>query len=67
MMMTDHSLAEHHATGQTTATSAMPPALKRALVLVTALAVATAVMLFVGRVSAFVIDLYSMVGLGFCT
>ncbi len=66
-MMTDHSLADHQATGQTAATSAMPPALKRDLVLVTALAVAPAVMLFVGRGSAFVVDLSSMVGLGCCT
>jgi hypothetical protein len=66
-MMTDHSLAEQSAVGRTAEASAMPPYLKRAIALVTALAVIAAVMLFVGRGSAFVVDLYSMVGLGFCT
>ncbi len=66
-MMTDHILTEHQTVSRTAEASAMPRALKRILVLVTVLAVIAAVMLFVGRGSAFVVDLYSMVGLGFCT
>jgi hypothetical protein len=47
--------------------SAMPRFLKRLVVTVVALAVIGALILFAGRGNAFVVDLYGLTGLSFCS